>query len=183
MKPALLTQMSTGPDLALRLADRVGELGAVRDVHLVAARDAALGGDLLGRLGGALGVQVEHDDLAPLGGEREAVGLAEAPRAARDERHASLDAEVHRYLPLNWAGRFWKKAWMPSPASSVLRTLSKARISISRAWSMGAWMPSSTASMMSRVAMGGRLTISRASALASLSVSPSLDRRLTRPMR
>ncbi len=37
------------------------------------------------------------------------------------------------YLPLNWAGRFWKNAWMPSPASSVFNTFSKARSSISRA--------------------------------------------------
>ena len=49
------------------------------------------------------------------------------------------------------------------------------------AWSIGASSPSSTASMMSRVAMGGRLAICRASAFASSRVWPSFDIRFTRP--
>src|SRR6266849_1974424 len=70
---------------------------------------------------------------------------------------------------------------MPSEASSVLSDLRNARISMSIALSIGASRPSSTASMMSRVAIGGRFAISRARALASLSVSPSFVSRLARP--
>src|SRR5712691_2063672 len=46
---------------------------------------------------------------------------------------------------------------------------------------MGASSPSSTASRINRVAMGGRWQICRASARASFSVSPSLHRRFTSP--
>src|SRR5213593_660844 len=70
---------------------------------------------------------------------------------------------------------------MPSAASSVLSDLRNARISMSIALSIGASRPSSTASMMSRVAIGGRFAISRARALASLRVSPSFVSRLARP--
>jgi hypothetical protein len=47
---------------------------------------AALARDLRRRGAGALGVEIEHDDLAPFGGEGEAIRLAEASRAARDQR-------------------------------------------------------------------------------------------------
>ncbi len=70
---------------------------------------------------------------------------------------------------------------MPSEASSVLSVFKNARTSISLALSMGASSPSSTASMIRRVAIGGRLAICRATALASASVSPSLHRRFTSP--
>src|SRR5215468_8778164 len=85
------------------------------------------------------------------------------------------------YLPLKLGSRLAKNAWIPSEASSVLRVLRNARTSMSIALSIGASSPSSTASMMSRVAIGGRLAIRRASALASLSVSPSFVSLLARP--
>src|SRR5437867_12580338 len=85
------------------------------------------------------------------------------------------------YLPLKFGSRLAKNAWMPSEASSVLSVLRNARTSMSIALSIGASSPSSTASMMSRVAIGGRLAIMRASALASFSVSPSFVSRLARP--
>src|SRR2546429_844453 len=85
------------------------------------------------------------------------------------------------YLPLKFGSRLAKNAWIPSEASSVLSVLRNARTSMSIALSIGASSPSSTASMMSRVAIGGRLAIMRASALASFSVSPSFVSRLARP--
>src|SRR4029077_6767245 len=85
------------------------------------------------------------------------------------------------YLPLKFGSRLAKNAWMPSEASSVLRVFRKARTSMSMALSIGASSPSSTASMMRRVAIGGRLAIWRARALASLSVSPSFVSLLARP--
>ena len=96
MKPALFTQMSTGPDLALRPWNDLGERRAVRDVDGIAARRPAAGDDLVGRLGRALSVQVEDDELAALRGQREAVLLAEASRPARDQCHLARDAEVHQ---------------------------------------------------------------------------------------
>src|SRR4030095_8423142 len=170
--------------LGLRLADDAAEGRAIGDVHLEAAGASALVRDLLGGLGRALAVEVKDDDTAARCGERQAVLLPEAARPARHQRHLALDAQVHGgYLPLNSAGRFWKKACSPSAASSVRITLSQARISTSTALSMGASRPSSTASIRTRVAMGGRLPSSRASALASASVSPSLARRFPRPLR
>src|SRR5262245_21499949 len=85
------------------------------------------------------------------------------------------------YLPLKLGSRLAKNSWMPSEASSVLRVFRNARTSMSIALSIGASSPSSTASMMSRVAIGGRLAMRRASALASLSVSPSFVSLLARP--
>src|SRR5437899_1954565 len=85
------------------------------------------------------------------------------------------------YFPLKSGSRLAKNAWMPSEASSVLSDLRNARTSTSVALSIGASSPSSTASMMSRVAIGGRFAIARASAFASLSVSPSFVSRLARP--
>src|SRR5256885_2508936 len=113
--------------------------------------------DLPGRLVGALGVEVRDRDLASLGGERERVGLAEAPRPARDQRDPVANAQVHPYLPLKLGSRLAKKAWIPSEASSVLSAFKNARTSISLALSIGASSPSSTTSMIRRVAIGGAM--------------------------
>ena len=150
------------------------DLGRLADVAGVAARAAPGGLDLAGGLRGALGVEVDDRDRAALGGQHRGVGLAEASRAAGDERDRPRMPEVHRYRPLNSGSRLAKNAWMPSAASSVRSDLRNARTSMSIALSIGASSPSSTASMMSRVATGGRLASWRASALASSSVSPSL---------
>src|SRR5881296_52485 len=85
------------------------------------------------------------------------------------------------YLPLKFGSRLAQKAWLPSEASSLLRVLRNARTSMSIALSIGASSPSSTASMMSLVAIGGRLAIIRASAFASFKVSPSFVSLLARP--
>ena len=50
---------------------------------------------MLGRLLGALAVQVQHDHLAALAGQRQAILLAEAPRPARDQRDLALEPKVH----------------------------------------------------------------------------------------
>src|SRR5439155_7541759 len=102
-------------------------------VARLVARAAARGPDLSHGLLGALGVEVHDRDLTALGGERDGVGLAEAPRPARDERDPVANAEVHPYLPLKLGARLAKKAWMPSEASSVLSVFKNARTSISLA--------------------------------------------------
>src|SRR4030095_11398813 len=170
--------------LGLRLADDAAEGRAIGDVHLEAAGASALVRDLLGGLFRALRVEVKDDDTAALCGERQAVLLPEAARPARHQRHLALDAQVHGgYLPLNSGGRFWKKAWSPSAASSVRITLSKARISISMALSVGSSRTSSTASIMPGVAGAAAWPAPRPGPFASASVSPSLARRFTRPIR
>src|SRR3989449_9842915 len=155
-------------------------LGRLADVARVALRAPARRRDLVRGLGGAVTVEIDDRDRAPLAGQRRRVGKAEAPRATRHQRDRAADAQVH-YLPLKFGSRFAKNAWMPSEASSVLSDFRNARISMSIAFSVGASSPSSTASMISRVAIGGRLAISRASFLASASVSPSFVSRVARP--
>src|SRR5437899_3187146 len=117
---------------------------------------AAVGEDLLGHGGGALGVEVQHSDLAALGGQGQAVGLAQAPRAAGDERDLAANAEVH-YFPLNCGSRLPKNAWMPSAASSLRSVGMNASSSTSIDFAIGTSRPSSTALMMAAVASGARL--------------------------
>src|SRR5262249_51556751 len=88
-----------GTEVALCRGDRRPDLRDVADVAGVAAGDPARGLDGPGRLPGALGVEVEDRHAAALGGQYGRVGLAEAPSAAGDDRHASLDAEVHVTSP------------------------------------------------------------------------------------
>src|SRR5207247_5826653 len=99
-----------GTEVALDPRDRLLHLPRVADVARVAARPTARRLDLLGRLGGALGVEVRDRDLTSLGGERERVGLAEAPRPARDQRDPVANAQIHPYLPSTLGARLAKEA-------------------------------------------------------------------------
>src|SRR2546422_7680615 len=145
-----------GPEIALHRRHRLRHLARVADVAAVAARGAAVGEDLLGHEVGALGIEVEHGHLAALGGQSQAVGLAEAPRPAGNEGNLAADAEIH-YFPLNCGSRLPKNAWMPSAASSLRSVGMNASSSTSIDFAIGTSRPSSTALMMAAVASGARL--------------------------
>src|SRR5262245_3619107 len=84
-----------GTEVALDPAHHVADLRRIADIARVAARSAAGRLDLAGRAGGAVAVEVDDRDRAALGGQRRGVGLAEAPRAAGDERDAAPYPQVH----------------------------------------------------------------------------------------
>src|SRR5262249_60789861 len=68
---------------------------AIGDVDRIAARGATAALDLARRLDGAFAIQVQHDQLAALCGESQAILPPQAARAAGDQRDPALDAEVH----------------------------------------------------------------------------------------
>src|SRR5205085_10752756 len=88
-----------GPEVALDRRHRLADLARLAHVTRVAAGDPAGGADGLGRLLGALGVEIADGDTAALGGQRRRVGLTEAPGPAGDERHAIANAEIHASGP------------------------------------------------------------------------------------
>src|SRR6185312_12499769 len=176
------------PQVTLDAAHRILHLGGLANVAAVAPGGPAGGRQLLGRLLGALAVEIDDGHPAALAGQHRGVGFAEAAGAPGDERDLAGDPEIHlaarlalgrHQRPLNSGSRLAKKAWIPSAASSLRSVGMKASSSTSIERAIGDSRPSSTARMMAAVASGARLASCRASALASLSVSPSLQSRFT----
>src|SRR5439155_3698251 len=88
-----------GTEIALDASHDVVHLRRLADVARVAAGSATRRLDLAGGVAGAVTVEVDDRDCAPLRGQRRRVGSAETPRAAGDERDPAADAQVHATSP------------------------------------------------------------------------------------
>src|SRR5205807_2038340 len=117
MKPALFTQMSTGPtsDWAWAMAPAsCGRLGmsasyprAVPPWSTISLAVSAAPSALRSRT-----TSLQPSEAKA---RQSAFPRLRAPPVTRATR--PLIPRSMAYLPLNWAGRFWKNAWMPSPPS------------------------------------------------------------------
>ena len=98
--PALVTRISTGPELGADPRERGVDRCAVGDVDLDADRAA---GQLRGRRLGGRAVQVEHGDAVAVGGELLRDAEPDAGRAAGDDRDPAAHSPASTGVNSRWS--------------------------------------------------------------------------------
>src|SRR5258705_1575456 len=128
----------------------------------------------------SLAVLADDRDAGRREGEIEPREIAEVAQGERLQHDARVG---DRHLAVNFAGRFSRKALIPSALSRVAESMPKYEASSAIASSSGISSPRSTASMQCATASGPWARIVVSSARAALSSSPAGTTRFTSPMR